>query len=213
MKRLLDILAKAISAVFYPLFVPTIGMALLCHAFHNQVMPLTTAWVVIAIVCTFILTCILPLTAIMVLIKRGTITDIYITDHRQRTMPYLYAIVGFAFWSYLLIFTLQAPLCINVVAIGATIALILVMVINRWWKISAHLTGMGGLLGGILSYCLAITAVPTWSTLCIWLILTLILIYARLWLKAHTPTQVVAGWLLGLCCTLIPNIVITYVLS
>ena len=34
--------------------------------------------------------------------------------------------------------------------------------------------------------------------------------YTRLYLQAHTSTQVVTGWLLGLVCTLLPNIVIAY---
>lgn len=211
MKGLLDILAKIVSVIFYPLFVPTLGMALLCHAYHNQVMPLATVWVVITIACTFILTCLLPITAIMILIRKGEITSIHIDDPKQRTMPYIYASIGFGFWTYLTTMVLQAPLCINIVAMGATMSILFVLIINHWWKISAHLTGMGGLLGGILSYCLSTLSFPTWGTLCIWLALTLVLMYARLWLKAHTPTQVVAGWLLGLSCTLIPNMILFYV--
>ena len=210
MKRAIDTIAKALSCIFYPLFMPTIGMVLLCHAYHTQIMPLAGIWIATTIGCTILLSCILPLTAILILMRRGSITDIHISNAKQRTTPYLYSIIGFAFWAYMLIFTIKAPLCINVVAVGATIALIAVTIINYWWKISAHRTGMGGLLGGILSYCLSTQAIPTWGTLCTWLGCTLALMYARLYLKAHTPTQVVAGWLLGLCCTLIPNIIIYY---
>lgn len=208
--KTLDLIAKILSCIFYPLFMPTIGMVLLCHAYHTQIMPLSSLWIATTIGCTILLSCILPLTAIFILIRRGSITDIHISNPRQRTTPYLYSIVGFAFWLYMLIFTIKAPLCINVVALGAVVALCAVTIINYWWKISAHLTGMGGLFGGILSYCLSIQAFPTWGTLCIWLGLTIMLMYARIYLKAHTPTQVIAGWLLGLCCTLIPNIIIYY---
>lgn len=210
MKTSVDIFAKAVSIVFYPLFMPTIGMVLLCYAYH-QVMELNSAWVTINIVCTFVLTCLLPITAIMILIRKGEVTSIHIDDPKQRTMPYVYASVGFGFWSYLTTAILQAPLCINIVALGATLALFLVLIINHWWKISAHMTGMGGLLGGILSYYMYIQTFPSWGSLCIWLALTLVLMYARLWLKAHTPTQVIAGWLLGLSCTLIPNMILFYV--
>lgn len=210
MKRIIEFTAQLLSGIFYPLLMPTIGMALFCYSYSTQVIPLSVAWMVVAIVCTLLLTCILPLTAILIMVRKGAVSNIYITDHKQRTIPYLYSAVGFAFWSYLLIFTLKAPLCINVIAIGATIAIIAVMLINRSWKISAHLTGAGGLLGGLFGYCLSINGIPTGGTILLWLALTLMLMYARLYLKAHTPTQVVAGWLLGLCCTLIPNIIIYY---
>lgn len=208
--KIIDLIAKLLSGIFYPLFIPTIGIVLLCHAYHTQIMPLSSIWVATTIGCTILLSCILPLTAILILMRRGSIKDIHISNPRQRTTPYLYSIVGFAFWAYMLIFTIKAPLCINVVAVGAVMALCAVTIINYWWKISAHLTGMGGLLGGILSYCLSTQAFPTEGTLCIWLGLTIMLMCARIYLKAHTPTQVVAGWLLGLCCTLIPNIIIYY---
>jgi len=54
--------------------------------------------------------------------------------------------------------------------------------------------------------------IPTWGTFALCLGLTLLLMYARLWLHAHTPTQVAIGWLLGLSCTFIPYLILSYVL-
>ena len=64
MKSVSDIIAKALSVLLYPLFVPTYGMALFCYAYHTQVEPLTAVWCIVAIVGTFILTCALPMSAI-----------------------------------------------------------------------------------------------------------------------------------------------------
>ena len=33
MRRLIDIVAKALSIILYPLFVPTYGMALFCYSY------------------------------------------------------------------------------------------------------------------------------------------------------------------------------------
>ena len=95
------------------------------------------------------------------------------------------------------------------IAIGATIALAIVMLINHWWKISAHLTGMGGLLGGICSMALFYTMLPSALIISV-LIISLLLMYARLYTNAHTPMQVVSGYLLGILCTFIPNLIIYY---
>ncbi len=210
MRRLIDIVAKALSIILYPLFVPTYGIALFCWAYHTQVNPLSPIWSIIAVVGTFLLTCLIPLSAIWIRIKRGVIEDILIENPAQRTVPYLYAALGFGFWAYLMIAILHAPLYIGFIALGAMAAIGLITLINRWWKISAHLTGMGGLIGGLFAYCLGIGALPTVGTLCLWFGLSLILMYARLYLKAHTPSQVAAGWLLGMICTFLPYCIYVY---
>lgn len=210
MKRLTEIVAKILSVVFYPLFVPTYGMVLFCHSYHTAVHPMPLVWSIVAILGTLFLTCILPITAIWLLMLRGKVKDMQITDARERTVPYLYSIIGFGFWCYLLIAILHVPVYLRFVAIGATVALALVMLINRKWKISAHLTGLGGLFGGLISYCIGIGAVPTWGTLILWLSVILVVMYARLRLDAHTPAQVSAGFLLGITCTFIPYCIYHY---
>ena len=204
MKSVSDIIAKALSVLLYPLFVPTYGMALFCYAYHTQVEPLTAVWCIVAIVGTFILTCALPMSAIYWLIRKGEIEDIQIANAQERTVPYLYATMGFAFWAYLVIAVLHAPLYMGFIAIGAVAAIFCVLLINRHWKISAHLTGFGGLFGGLMCYCLGIGGFPTWGTVVLWSCLSLILMYARLYLNAHTSAQVISGWLLGIVCTFVP---------
>ena len=210
MRRVTDIVAKALSVLLYPLFVPTYGIALFCWAYHTQVNPLSPVWSIIAIVGTFLLTCLIPMSAIWIRIKRGVIKDIQIENSEQRTVPYLYAALGFVFWAYLMIAILHAPLYLDFIALGATAAIGLITLINRWWKISAHLTGMGGLTGGLFAYCLGIGALPTVGTICLWFGLTLALMYARIYLKAHTASQVSAGWLMGLTCTFLPYCIYVY---
>lgn len=207
---MIDIVAKALSVLLYPLFVPTYGVALFCYAYSIHVMPLVGVWTLIAILGTFILTCLLPITAIWIMMKRGEVSDLQIENPRERTMPFIYTIFGFGCWCYLLISVLHAPLVLGFIAVGATVAIIIVALINLRWKISAHLTGFGGLLGGLMSYCLSLGAIPTWGTLTLWLGISLILMYARLHLNAHTPAQVCAGWLLGISCTFLPYCIYSY---
>lgn len=209
MNRFLDIIAKALSVLLYPLFVPTYGIALFCYA-YVYIAHVPVVWTVIAIAGTFVLTCLLPMISIWILIRRGEVQDMQIEDAHQRTMPYLYATVGFACWAYLLIAVLHAPSYIGLIGIGATVAIGLVMLINRWWKISAHLTGFGGLVGGILSFYLGVGAIPSAGTLSLLFGVSLLLMYARLRLNAHTSAQVCAGWLLGISCTFLPYWIASY---
>lgn len=210
MNQTIDIIAKILSVALYPLFIPTYGIALFCYVFSRQVYPLPAAWSVIAILGTLILTCILPITAIWILMKRGKVQDLYIENASERTVPYVYAVVGFLFWCYLLISVLHAPVYINCIAVGATIAIGLVAFINRSWKISAHLTGFGGFIGGLMSYCLGTGTMPSWGMLLLWMVLSLLLMCARVRLRAHTPEQVCVGWLTGIAATFIPYCIISY---
>ena len=192
MNQTIGIISKALSVLLYPLFVPTYGMALFCYAYSTQMEPLAGIWMVVAIIGTFILTGVLPITAIWILLRRGAVSSLQIKNAPERTMPYIYTVLGVGFWCYLLL------------------SVALVAVINHWWKISAHLTGLGGLVGGFFSYCLGIGAIPTGWLLVIWFGISLLLMCARLHLNAHTPAQVCAGWLLGLTCTFIPYCIYFY---
>ena len=211
MNKALDIAAKALSILLYPLFIPTYGIILFCVAFSHHVQPLLPVWSIVAISGTLLLTCRLPITAIWLLMRRGKVQDLYIDNADERTVPYMYDLLGFGFWCYLLIAILHAPLYLNCVAIGATVAIGLIALINRTWKISAHLTGLGGFVGGLMSYYVGVGLFPSTWMLVLCLALSLLLMCARLRVKAHTPEQVCTGWLLGIACTFMPYCVISYV--
>lgn len=206
MKIIANILAQILSLVFYPLFIPTYGIALFCYALHSPLI-----WALIAIIGTLLLTCILPLSAIGIMIRHGKVQDIQIANAAERTMPYVYTSIGFAFWSYLIGSVLHAPLFLTLVCVGATVAIAIITIVNRFWKISAHLTGIGGLMGGLMSYYMAVDILPSWHTVMVWCLFSLVIMFARLRLDAHTSLQVVAGWLLGIVCTCLPFCIITYV--
>lgn len=207
MHRLLHILAQACSILLHPLFVPTYGMVLFWSVYMHMRPELPLAYSIIGIVGTIIFTLILPVSSIVFLWRKQRITSLLLEDSKQRTAPYIYTIMAYGFWAYFVHQVLRLPNMILLIVIGSILALAAVTIINHWWKISAHLTGMGGLLGGICSFALYYGYMPL-TLIIITLIISLILMYARLYLNAHTPLQVVAGWLLGVLCTFIPNLII-----
>ena len=201
------VLANILSVVLYPLFIPVYGMILFCIAFGQYYMPLPTAYWLVTVLGTAFLTCVIPLTSILIMMWQGRVKDIQIADAKERTMPYLYSIVCFGFWAYFLYSVVKVPTNIVITAVGATLALGIVAVVNKRWKISAHLTGFGGLTGGVLAFYLAGGMMPPMWLVGMLLGLALVLMYARLYLDAHTPMQVVCGWLLGIAMTFVPNMI------
>ena len=207
MHRLLHILAQACSVLLHPLLMPTYGMALYFGALLQIRPELPAAYCTIGIVGTILLTLLIPAGCIIFLWKTKRIDSLSIDDPKQRTSPYIYTIMAYGFWAYFVHQVLHLPPVILFISIGAMLALVAVTVINHWWKISAHLTGIGGLLGGICSFALYYGYTPI-ILIIITLMWSLILMYARLYLQAHTALQVVCGLLLGLLCTFIPNLIL-----
>lgn len=204
MHTILNILSKKLSIVCYPLFIPSYGMALYMWAMLHRTPTLPSIYIWLNIIGTFVLTALIPIVLIIILWRQGRVSSLHITYPKERTIPYLYSTACFGFWCYFVSNTTHLPKVWLFIALGATVALFAVTIINRWWKISAHLTSMGGLLGGLISMGLYYNIVPT-SLVIALLVLSLLLMYARLYLDAHTPMQVVCGYLLGILCTFIPN--------
>lgn len=209
MQRIFNILSQALSILLYPLFMPTYGMGLYMAAMHTRTPNLPNVYIGVAISGTFVITALIPITLLLILWKRGSVSSLHIDNAKERTTPYIYSIVCYGFWCYFVGATLQMPIVWLLVAIGAMCALTIVTIINHWWKISAHLTAMGGLLGGICSLALYYSVLPLGMIITV-LIISLLLMYARLHLNAHTPAQVVSGYILGLLFTFIPNMILSY---
>lgn len=182
-------------------------MLFYCASLSHFYGPQPTAYWLITSLGTFVLTALIPLSLMIIRFFTGTITTIQIRNPKERTAVYAYALVCYFFWCYFLLGILHAPISLFFIAVGATLALSGVLVINHYWKISAHLTGLGGLIGGVCAYCLCNgLPLPLKLITCL-LIVSLIVMYARLYTNEHTPLQVVVGLLYGLTITSLPAII------
>lgn len=204
MMRLADKLMEICSILLYPMLMPMYGMVLFCCAAGEKYPEISLAYWLVSMGGTLILTLVVPFLLLVFMRHKGYIDSLHISDSKQRTMPYIYTLVCYVFWGYFLHMVLKLPPFMLLIAVGAIIALLSVTVINYWWKISAHMTGIGGLFGGICSYGLYYSTLPLYVVMVV-LVLVLLLMYARIHQKAHSPMQVVCGFLLGLLSTFIPN--------
>ena len=101
---------------------------------------------------------------------------------------------------------MHLPRFIVLTAIGSAVVLLLLLLINRTWKISAHLTALGGLFGGMMSFSLATGVSATWALIgCS--AAALLRMFARVYDESHTPLQVVCGYLMGTLSTFLPNLI------
>lgn len=209
MERWLRILSEAYSIVLYPMLMPAYGIISFCAGVVQITPTLPKAYIWLCIGGTVVLTLVIPLLLLVYMKYKGRIASLHLDDRNERTTPYIYTVVCYGFWAYFLRGTMGLPDLMLWIALGAMVALGIVTVVNRWWKISAHLTGMGGLLGGVCSYALYYSMLPS-SLLVFLLLAALLLMYARIYLEAHTPLQVVCGMLVGLVSTFVPSMIMIY---
>jgi membrane-associated phospholipid phosphatase len=190
-----------ISLILQPLLMPTYGMLILININVFDALPLN--WRIIAILGTLVFTGLVPAAPILLLMRKGAVHDLFISRREERTMPYLFSFLAYIFWTMFLWHTLQLPLFMVAIGVGTSLSILLITFINLKWKISAHLSGIGGLAGGVFGISYRMAYNPVWLFVII-LFLSALVALSRIELKAHTPGQTLAGFLLGFMSVIIP---------
>ncbi len=190
-----------VSIIFQPFLMPTYGALLLVNldAF-NSLMLFTKAIIVGG---TLLFTGIMPALPILLMLKSGEVNDLFISRREERTIPYLFAFFSYVVYTFFLYKVVHFPMFIVAMGIGVSISILLITLINLKWKISAHLSGIGGLVGGIfgISYRMGYNHLGLLITI---LAISALVALSRIELKAHTPGQTLAGFLLGFITVFIP---------
>ncbi len=196
---------KLVSFILQPLFMPLFGMILLVNMDLFSVF--TFGWKLNAVVVTFVFTAIAPAAPILLMMSKGKIRDLFISKREERTVPYIFSFISYLFWTLFLWKILDFPLSLVAMGIGASLSILLITLINLQWKISAHLSGIGGLAGGIFGICYRMAINPVWLFVII-LSLSALVALSRIELKAHTPGQTLAGFSIGFSSVFFPVILV-----
>lgn len=182
---------------------PLYGIILLMQTPVFQIFP--SSYHIIAISGTALFTAILPAVPILWMMRKGDIHDVFISNREERTMPYLFSFLAYVFWVLFLWRTLDFPMYLLIYAIGCIVSIFAMTIINLRWKISAHLTGIGGLTGGIFGVCYQLAINPMWLFVAVILVSGLVAI-SRSYLKAHTLGQIIVGFMLGFVLVFVPGL-------
>ena len=102
--------AYGLSAVLFPLFTPTYLMIVFCALFSQYMLPLPARYWWFALGGTLLFTCILPFTVLIVMKMQGRISDLDVSNRRERLIPFLYSIMFFSLWCAYLDAVLKVPL-------------------------------------------------------------------------------------------------------
>ncbi len=197
-------LAVGISYLINPLYLPGMAYGLLLR---QAGAPSSEIGAVLVAVLTGFL--VLPVGYILILLKQGKVTELDVPIRQNRTRPLLFSLgcillttAGLAVWG-------QTATRLVPALSGAYLLNVLVLLgINFYWKISIHLMGIGALVAVLIWLGAQGLRMPEWA----WIGLAtavLLVMWARLRLKAHTMAQVTIGFLVGLAVTYVALLLLT----
>jgi membrane-associated phospholipid phosphatase len=188
-------IAKAISIVLHPMLLSTYALAIL---FNMQVyfsigIPVKAKWMIGILI--FIVTGLLPMLLALLMARLGIIKSLQMNQREERIWPFAIAAI-FYYLAYYLLKQLDLSPVYILFMLGAFVTVVTGLVISFFWKISIHMTGMGGLVGAFTGLSLRLMIdIPL--LIVILIILSGLAGFARLQLSAHSPTQVLAGFVTG----------------
>ncbi len=189
--------ANIISHLFHPLLMATYGCLIVFFGLTDTIYfiftPLKLKFILTLTIFAF--TFLLPVLNLLILYKLGYVSSLMIENRKERTFPLLmtalcyfglfYMIYDFNIWPAIKLFILGGGLCIFFAAI-----------ITLWWQISAHMIGVGGLIGALLAICYFMQ-MPILIAISACFMIAGCIGFARLKLNAHTPEQVYVGFIFG----------------
>lgn len=187
--------ARALSILFSPLLMATYGYLLATTYSYLCFNPLKTRMVVALL--TFIATCVIPVIGIFILSRIGVVKDPSLNERTDRTLPYILSTICFIGTAVYYHFV-KAPAWLSMFVMGGAMAIITLTVVNRWWKISGHATGMGGIVALMFYLMYSGNSVGDIQPEFIATVLVAGLVCSsRLILERHTLLQVAAGFANG----------------
>lgn len=186
--------AHFISTVFQPLLMPIYGVLLLFVYTYFRVLYLHQFWFIILPVVLFSFA--IPGMLIFLAYKVGFISDLSLKVRRERFLPYLITLVSYSVMIFYF-HKVGMPSWFLMLISASVVIMIVAIFITLIWKISAHMFGVGGLIGGAMAISYFVErANPYFMFMGLFLIAGLVGT-SRLILRRHTLGQVIAGFFLG----------------
>ena len=191
---MLKTVAKAISILFHPIWMPLVGTyILLTQSKFLGLIPIEGQHAVYIIVASSTIG--LPLLMFPLFWYRNKFKTLEMSAKQERYVP-LVIMTVFYYFSFHTLSNLNAPALLSGFIFGSFISVFIAAIVNVWWKISLHAIGLGGITGLLVVIVLLNQGMPE-KIFFQSIIYSGIALSARLYLNQHNMTQVLAGYACG----------------
>jgi hypothetical protein len=200
--KLLRYIAKFISFLLHPLFIPTFFFYFLMIVVPYKFEGITDWQLKMRLFSVFWLTAFFPAFAVFLLWRLKFSESIFLRTQKERIIPYVITMF-FYWWMYYLSRNFKdQPIDLKYFYFGIFIATSLGLIINNFIKISLHAIGISGLLMAVFLVSMQYPAVNL-----IWLLFTILLssivVSARMIVSDHTKQELLIGFGVGIFTQLI----------
>lgn len=189
-------LALIISVIFQPLIIPTLvfGMILFVVPEASSV-PFEFKVRIFYLI--MLSTLAIPMITILGLRLSGTVKSLHMIDIKDRLIPFCVTSVYFLMTVYFMFEMSELdPILWQSLAVITAVVVILTLV-TFFWKMSAHMTGVGGLLALVVVLGMNFPNFAILYPLLAALLLAGVVGTSRLFLNAHNPMEVYIGFFYG----------------
>ena len=189
-------LAHLLSYIFHPLFIPTYFFLYLMQVLPFEFVGITDWQLKMRLFSVAWLTAFFPAFAVFLLWRLKLSDSIFLRTQKERIIPYVITMF-FYWWMYYLSrnFTDQ-PIALKFFYLGIFVASAIGMTVNNFMKVSLHAMGIGGITTSII-----LVSVFYPVTNAIWvplaIVLTALVISARLVVSDHSKKELVVGLFIG----------------
>ena len=189
--------ARITSIVFTPFSIPFLAFLVLFLFSYLRIMPILYKGIVLGIVYCF--TILTPTITIFLFRKINGFARQELSERKKRYVPILLTIISYVF-CLLMMRKLNIPWYMTGIIFVSLVISIICILVNLKWKLSEHIAGMGGIIGGLVSFSALFSYNPVvW--LCLFILIAGILGSARIVLGHHTLGEVLSGFVVGLVCS------------
>ena len=168
--------AKVTSALFTPFSIPFLSFLVLFLFSYLRIMPMAYKLIVLGIVYCF--TILTPVVTIFLFRKINGFDIQELTERKKRYVPILLTIISYVF-CLLMMRKLNIPWYMTGIILTALIVSVICMIVNLKWKLSEHMAGMGGVIGGLVSFSALFGYNPV-AWLCVFILIAGVLGSARI---------------------------------
>lgn len=188
-------IAQFVSIAFHPLLMPLYATWLLLHSGSYLSYTLPAGLQQFLYIVIFVSTFLIPAMTTWLMWQKRWISSLELQERQERHLPFLFSLVCYVASVYLL-FKLPVSRLFALTVMAGALAILMTFLINLRWKISAHMVGIGGLMGIFYGYSRYFHFKSVWILVAIAAVAGLIA-SARLYRGAHRPAEVYVGFVAG----------------
>lgn len=185
-----------LSTIFTPFYLPLVGIIMLFTFSYMSKFNIQFKLMVVSVV--YLFTILLPTFLIWLYRRYHGWTLLQLSHRHRRIVPYTISIMCFLACIWIMD-SLHIYHFIVVIVLAAILVQVVGVIVTFWWKVSIHTAAIGAVAGAIMAFAELFRFNPVWW-LCLVFFISGLLGSARIVLRQHSLSQVIAGFVIGMAC-------------